>query len=209
MLNGDLMAALQTGRPRGFDEAELLESALELFWSKGFRATTTRDLESRLGISQSSLYNAFGSKSGLLGAALDLYEGRIEAELLAPLEASTDGLAAIDRFLTDLDRWISTGGKRGCMVVNLMAEDGGSSGTITTRTRGYRTRVRKALRDALRRSAGAGEIEANHLVERTEVIFGMVLALNIATRGGATRRELRRLLDGARYQVASWKIARH
>ncbi len=202
------MAVLQKGRPRGFDEAELLENALELFWSNGFRATTTRELESHLGISQSSLYNAFGSKSGLLGAALDLYEGRIKGELLAPLEGSTDGLAAIDRFLTDLDRWISTGGKRGCMVVNLMAEDGGSSGTITRRTRGYRTRVRKALLDALKRSAAAGEIEADHLEERAEVVFGMVLALNIATRGGATRRELGRLLDGARHAMASWRISR-
>lgn len=200
------MAVLQTGRPRGFDGDEVLENALELFWSNGFRATTTRDLESHLGISQSSLYNAFGSKSGLLDAALDLYEGRIEGQLLAPLEASTDGVAAIDRFLVNLDRWISTDGKRGCMVVNLMAEDGGNSGTITMRTRGYRTRVRKALLGVLRRSAAAGEIGDAHLDERTDVILGMVLALNIATRGGATRRELRRLLDSARYQIASWRI---
>lgn len=196
------------GRPRTFDIDRVLDDALELFWRGGYRATSTRDLEAELGVNQSSLYNTFGSKVGLLEAALDRYERRIDAELVAPLEASDDGLAAIEAFFTALHRWVTHDGKRGCMVINLMAEDGGDDTTITRRTRRYRRRVRQALRGALQRAAARGETTPDALDGRAELLFGMVLALNIAVRGGATRREVEGVLTGVRQQIAGWRTER-
>ncbi|MPZ63501.1 MAG: hypothetical protein GEU93_19895, partial [Propionibacteriales bacterium] len=71
------------------------------------------------------------------------------------------------------------------MVINLMAEDGGDNHVITRRTRRYRERVRQALRTALGRAAELGEIDDAAVNERADLLFGMVLALNMAVRGGA------------------------
>ncbi|MPZ63500.1 MAG: TetR family transcriptional regulator [Propionibacteriales bacterium] len=100
-----------SGRPRDWDTDHVLDEALELFWRKGYRSTTTRELEASLGLSQSSIYNAFGSKAELLTAALDRYESRIDAALVAPLEASDRGLEAVDDFLTAVHRWITHDGR--------------------------------------------------------------------------------------------------
>ena len=155
MTAADVPAA--PGRPREFDESVVLDAALEVFWTDGYRSTTTRALEERLGLSQSSIYNAFGSKELLLEAALSRYEDRTGAELLDPLEASSVGLAAADRFFVDLGRWVTSQGRRGCLLINMMAEDGGRSAGLVARTRRYRRRVRDALQRALERAAAAGK----------------------------------------------------
>ncbi len=194
-------------RPRTFDEDEVLDRALELFWKRGFQATTTRDLEAALGLSQSSIYNAFGSKQALLDAALDRYEARIDADLVMPLASSDTGLAAIDEFFAALGHWVTHDGRRGCMVINLMAEDGGETQAIRTRTRRYRRRVRTALRQALDRAAARDEIDGEELDVRADLLMSAVLGVNIAARGGASVGELRRLLAGTRGQVARWRTS--
>lgn len=186
------------GRPRSFEDEQVLERALEVFWRNGYRMTTTRMLEKELGLSQSSIYNAFGSKRGLLLAALTTYENRITTGLVDPLEQADDGLVGIDDFFDDLAQWVTHGGKRGCMIINLMAEDAGESDEITERTRAYRERVRCALEEALSRS-GVDDPEP-----KADLLYGMVLGLNIAARGGGLTTEVERLVDGAHAVVASW-----
>ena len=61
------------GRPREFDEDELLEKAMLAFWEKGLQKTSMRELEAKTGVKQVSLYNAFGDKEGLFLAVLDRY----------------------------------------------------------------------------------------------------------------------------------------
>lgn len=194
------------GRPRAFDVDRALDDALDLFWVGGYRSTSTRDLEAALGVSQSSLYNAFGSKSELLLAAIDRYERRIDRELVEPLERADTGLDAIDTFFADLRRWITHEGKRGCLIINLMAEDGGGDAVITRRTRTYRRRVRAALRTALQRAADRGEIDAEYLDGRVQLLFGMVLGLNIAVRGGASHAEVDAISSGLRQQIEGWRL---
>jgi hypothetical protein len=51
-----------TGRPREFDKDRTLQRALELFWSRGYGATSIQDLVDALGVERGSLYGAFGDK---------------------------------------------------------------------------------------------------------------------------------------------------
>jgi len=56
-----------------FDEKLILEKAMELFWKKGFHATSIRDLVNYLGISRSSIYDTYGGKNELFYKAFHLY----------------------------------------------------------------------------------------------------------------------------------------
>lgn len=193
------------GRPRKFDPDQALETALEYFWKNGMR-TTTRELEQTLGLSQSSIYNTFGSKLKLLESALARYEQLADAQLLRPLTDTEDGLEAIDRFFVTLKQWVTQGDHRGCMLINLMAEDGGNTQEIVVRARGYRERVRAALKQALQRAAATGETFAGDIDGRAELLMCLVLGLNISARGGASQSELDRLIDSVQTHIESWRL---
>jgi TetR/AcrR family transcriptional repressor of nem operon len=109
-------------RPREFDEASVLDAAMNQFWTHGYEATSVRDLADQMGITGASLYNAFGDKRSLYRLALERYlEGsvreRIRAgESLPPLEA----IASFFREVIKIS--INDKSQRGCMLVNTALE---------------------------------------------------------------------------------------
>jgi TetR/AcrR family transcriptional repressor of nem operon len=111
------------GRPREFDLDEALDTAVHLFWERGYAATSVADLIDAIGISRSSLYQAFGSKDELFAAALERYGTRELDRLTAVLRASEDGLAAIEGFFQGLVHHLaSRRGRYGCLVTNTTTE---------------------------------------------------------------------------------------
>ena len=76
-------------RRKEFDRDEALHKAMEVFWSRGYEATSVGDLVEHMGINRQSLYDTFGDKHSLYLAALDRYrevEGRKLFELLSVQE---------------------------------------------------------------------------------------------------------------------------
>lgn len=61
----------RAGRPKASSRETLAEAACELFLEKGFEATSIADITSRAGVSRSSFFNYFASKSDILWAGLD------------------------------------------------------------------------------------------------------------------------------------------
>lgn len=62
------------GRPREFDQDEVLHKAMTAFWERGFAGTSAQDLVDCTGIGRGSLYAAFGSKEHLYHESLALYQ---------------------------------------------------------------------------------------------------------------------------------------
>jgi len=92
--------------------AEILTAAVELFGEQGWSGTTLAAIASRAGVAVETIYSGFGSKKGLLRAALDVaVVGDAEAipfaerpEALRLGEGSVDErLAAAARVITDIN----------------------------------------------------------------------------------------------------------
>jgi AcrR family transcriptional regulator len=194
------------GRPRAFDLDEALDAAMRLFWHRGYRATTTRDLVEALGVGQSSLTSAFGGKADLADAALARYLTELDRALIAPMRESGDGLAAIDRFLAGLCDWHLAEGGRGCLVGRLMCEGAGAEPGIAARVGEYRAVLRGAIDAALERAVAAGEIPAEGREERRNLVVAVILGLNLALQAGYDPAAHRALADAGRAQVASWAV---
>jgi TetR/AcrR family transcriptional repressor of nem operon len=192
------------GRPRAFDADAALDAAMRVFWRRGYRAVTTRELERELGLGQSSITSAFGSKADLADAALARYLVVLGRDLLEPLRDGADGLAAIDRFLAGLSDWHCADGGRGCLVGRLMCDGAQVEPRIAARVAEHRTALRAALDAALARAAAAGEIPAGGLRERRDLVVAVVLGLNLAVQAGYDVTALRGLARAGRAQVASW-----
>jgi len=109
-------------RPRKFDENTVLDSAVLCFWSRGYEATSIRNLEEKTGLNTASLYNAFGDKRAIYEKALRHYLERNLADRIRSFGALSprDAIAAffegiVKRSLGDRER-------KGCMLVNAALE---------------------------------------------------------------------------------------
>jgi len=109
-------------RPREFDERTVLDSLVQCFWSRGYEATSVRDLIEKTGLTGASLYNAFGDKHALYQCALDHYVEMSVAERIRRAEA-LDPRAAIANFFNDIvERSLNDADHKGCMLVNAALE---------------------------------------------------------------------------------------
>lgn len=85
--------------------ADLVREGLERFTAAGLAKVTVADLTGAVGIGKGSFYLFFGSKEELFLAVMEQEEERRERlidGLLAPIEATGDGRAVLERFFTAL-----------------------------------------------------------------------------------------------------------
>ena len=189
------------GRPPKFDREAVVSAAVQAFWSKGFEATTLADLEEATGVDRSSLYNSFGGKTGLYESAAAAYVALADQQLFAALYDGTDGLADIVEFIDRLDGSYRSGVPRGCFIVNDMS----SVHDLEAATR-YRERLRGGFRVALDRAAGAGQIDADSVERRGELLTAAFIGINLVHRNVADPAAAHALLAAARAEVDSWRI---
>ena len=110
-------------RPREFDEAAVLDAAIERFWQSGYEATSVRDLADEMNIAGASLYNAFGDKRSLYERTLNRYLDQTFRERIRRLEPSLPPREAIIAFLQEIvKRSLTDKQRRGCMLVNSAIE---------------------------------------------------------------------------------------
>jgi TetR/AcrR family transcriptional repressor of nem operon len=110
-------------RPRSFDEQEVIDRAMELFWTKGYEGTSVSDLTTELGVHPGSLYRSFGDKHALFLRALARYRDS-QARALAP--ALLAGGPVLPRLRAVLLGFIELAAEqetpRGCLVANTVGE---------------------------------------------------------------------------------------
>ena len=64
---------MAAGRNRAFDKQQALESAMRIFWSKGYAGASLTDLTGAMNINKPSMYAAFGNKEQLFIQSLQNY----------------------------------------------------------------------------------------------------------------------------------------
>ncbi|CAK7285183.1 TetR/AcrR family transcriptional regulator [Streptomyces misionensis] len=191
----------RTGRPREFDKDRTLERALELFWSRGYGATSIQDLVDALGVERGSLYGAFGDKRRFYLEAVRLYWEVYERHLTAALDTGPL-LPALREILSHpvrLDELVSDAGMpQGCLVGNTTAElvpqDGEATDVVT---RSYR-RFTDIVADALRRAQAAGEVTDGARPEaQAQMLLYLVQGLSLVSRAGLDRTAALAAVDAA------------
>jgi TetR/AcrR family transcriptional repressor of nem operon len=149
-------------RIREFDTEAVVSRAMELFWTRGYEATSVRDLTRHLGIGQGSLYAAFGGKDGLYRASLEHYRATLAAAALRSLDEGADARSAIRTMLIERVRIAVEHDGRGCLVVNAACERLPEDAAIRRIVRDVQDASRDALTDVLRVAAERREISTRH-----------------------------------------------
>lgn len=182
---------MRTGRPKGFDEAEALERALELFWLNGYKRTGMAELLRALGISRQSLYDTFGNKRALFLQVLHHYRDTQLSEALALLAqpgSQVSNVKAVVRFFETLG---SDPRCRGCLVANSVVEFGPTEDEeIVGLLRETLSQLERAVRTALEQAQKLGELPAAKSPEQisralTNSMLGMAVTGRLRMDQGA------------------------
>ena len=137
------------GRPRSFEESELLEAVMVAFWRNGYTATTYRSLETLSGVGIRSLANTFGDKDELFTKALARYRQMVADNLSAMFDPpSIDGIISVfERASSPADDDDPRSG--GCLMVNTVFEIDEPPEDIANQIAQYRDLWRSSFQRAL------------------------------------------------------------
>jgi TetR/AcrR family transcriptional repressor of nem operon len=162
------MVSRLMGRPKEFDRDQVVERALDVFWSRGYEGTSLDDLTGAMGLGRGSLYNEFHDKHALFLAALDRYRADRLAGLTEILETAATARAGIEAALrATVKLMFADETRRGCLMVNSIAELASSDPAVAARARESFELTAGAFRAALERGQRSGEVNPSLDVRET------------------------------------------
>ncbi|TKI02277.1 TetR/AcrR family transcriptional regulator [Martelella alba] len=187
----------RTGRPREFDRESAVNTAMNLFWEKGFESTSLADLRKTLGnLSSASFYAAFGSKQALFKECLERYTqscGSVSAVLDNP--DMPPGHAMRSMFYDTIAIQTSPQSPAGCMAVlaglNCLEEHQ----EVEILTRQVRQQTREAIARCVARGVAAGELTDVNAPAFTLMLDCFIKGIAIEAKDGATEENLKASAD--------------
>jgi TetR/AcrR family transcriptional repressor of nem operon len=185
-------------RPREFDEDAVLDAAVQCFWSRGYEATSMRDLIEKTGLTGASLYNAFGDKRALYEKALDRYVTAGAADRARCCDALPPR-AAIRAFFDEvLERSLCDRQHKGCMLVNAALDVAPRDPDFQKTVADALLRLEAFFRDHVKAGQDDGTI-ARALPAETLArhLLGVLLGVRVLARVRPQRAVLEAVVAGA------------
>jgi len=178
-------------RKKEFDEKALLDKAVDLFWRKGYHATSAQDLVDELGISRSSLYDTYTDKHHLFKESLRQYELCNTGALIRMADESKDAQQTLQQIFQNVIKESIENPVKGCFMVNTAVELSGQDKEIGDLV----NQNNKNVEDALARLVKKGQADGQFSTKKTarafaRYLFSSISGLRVAARSGSDRRVL-------------------
>ena len=193
MVQKESSEAPKRGRPRAYDPAEALKAARDVFWLKGYAATSLDDIVGATGMNRPSLYAAFGDKEAIYLAAL-----KMQGELLVAAVAGACALDIKTRAFANLffERCIDSylqgvAGPRGCFLVGTALTESLMRGDVGEVVRNAFGRVEDLLEQRFKLAKKAGEVDKGADAKALAMLMSSTMhELAMLARSGETRPRL-------------------
>lgn len=149
-------------RLREFDEEKALDAAMQLFWEKGYAATSLSDLTAKMEIQKPSLYSAFGDKEGLFEAALRRYTNLHAANIRTKLQNEQSVKEAIRTFFENMvEEEYKKEFSKGCFCINTMVELAPHNEKIEVLTREHQMYLTVVFQELITKGIQSGELQSD------------------------------------------------
>lgn len=193
-------------RPAAYDRDDVIAKALQVFWKKGYQATSLKDLEQALDMRPGSIYAAFGSKEGLFAETMRAYTRRSRAAFEAIMAAAPSPLAGLAAHVRRLGCAEPDAPSRACMLVKTVLETPDDDPVLRRQAEAAIAAIEATFADAFRAAQEAGELPAaadpEHLASRLQLqIFGLrayAQRTDAAARSAALAEDLAQELEALR-----------
>lgn len=175
-------------RTKEFDESQVLDRAMGLFWARGYAHTSFSDLVEGVGVSRQSLYDTYGDKQALFHAALKRYIKRACDNVQRKLETPGPVRDVIAEVLNSLAIGACSGNSAGCFMVNSMVELTPHDPDTRALAQSYARTIEGLFISRLSAAQRAGEIShGKDPVVLARFFFQTILGIAVAARAFGDR----------------------
>jgi len=147
-------------RAKEFNPEDALDKAMQVFWHKGYEATSVEDLLRAMDLNRGSLYDTFGDKRQLFLKVMDRYCTSFVGPKLSLLDQPGPALPTLHRFINGMiEGGLADPQRRGCFISNTVMELSPHEEEIAGRLRRALKVVEDAFFKVLARAKEQGELK--------------------------------------------------
>lgn len=166
-------------RKKQYNEQEVIEKAMQLFWKHGYEATSVRMLEKEMGINQFSMYASFKNKQGVFLKSIECYNRQLH-EIKSKLANSQNGVAGIQQYFYDFLDFSQEGiSYRGCLVTNSINEIKPTDAEILEALKMFANDIRKLFVSNLKQDDSKDEATVQ---KQADFLMNNLLGLSLASK---------------------------
>jgi len=146
-----------------FDRDQVIEKAKNLYWEKGYHATSMRNLQDVVDMRPGSIYAAFGSKDNLFKEALNRYAEESSDQLARCMAQEPTVLGGLKQFIRSTIICHNESVPSGmCMIVKTVSElTKADSPELLASAMGILEGVEKAFTQIFQQAIEKGEVDAD------------------------------------------------
>ena len=191
-------------RPLEFDRKQALEKAMEVFWTKGYKATSVNDLMQAMGLSKSSLYGTFGGKHAIFIECIKFYRDNITIRVRFAMGLTRPATQIIGSILgRAVDRILEIDGRRGCFLNNTAVEVGAIDLEAAEHCRSGFKIMEETFEKLVRRGQVEGDISKECDPKKLALFLnGMVNGIMVIGKANPDRQSLENIVETAMRALA-------
>ncbi len=146
------------GPPKQFNREAALALAMNVFWQRGFEATSIDELVKAVGVNRSSMYATFGDKQSLFLEALQLYGDRQLGEFSRIVHGRGKPLNRIRKAFRQFAAQMAEGDFHGCFAGKAACELGSAEPKVASVIADTMRRWVRIVKDVLDEAVAAGDL---------------------------------------------------
>lgn len=171
-------------RPLKHKREEVIAAAMQVFWNKGYSATSMADLKIATGLNPGSLYASYRSKEDLFISTLESYCDQsienIEAVLLSDANYIDSIYTFFKKFLQNKDQ-----SGKGCFFVNTLIEMSPHNPRVKALLEKYTDKYKHVFLIALTHAQEQGQIsDSSDIITKSSQLMLTIWGLRVMQRSG-------------------------
>jgi TetR/AcrR family transcriptional repressor of nem operon len=183
-------------RSLAFDRAAALDRALDVFWLRGYQATSINELLAAMEIGRGSLYATFGGKAEVFVAVLDLYRERWAALIARHAKAPGPARTVLIDLLRVMGQQITSDHLgRGCLIANSAVELRHLDGDAQQLVRQSLERLEATFTALTTRAAAEGALAQHQPVALARFLIAALNGIRDVAKAGGDRARIHELVE--------------